>query len=363
MKVQPVRYGYIDSIRGLAALAVVYFHVADDLLKNWTPIGLERAIFYVVSDPIDLGKVAVTLFFAVSGFVVPFSLLRGKENPIRDFAISRFFRLYPAYWLSIPFGILAFYIIRPNPIDMTTIVANVTMLQQFVGIPNIIPIYWTLQIELIFYGFCVALFLGGWLQSNGRVFLVALAMVALAALLAGGRFMTGKGFPVALGLALAVMFFGLLWRRYILDGDLEAQRYALIVVAALIGALPPVAWMGYGEDAWLRYTLTYYLAIGLFILMTTRLRIEHGFFVYLGAISYSIYLFGSAARVFALMLVPESLGGAFYGHVVALVTILITLGVSIVVYHLIEKPAVSLGRALTRRIGSRQVGVVSNEAI
>ena len=355
MRAPTVRYGYVDSIRGLAALTVVYFHVADDFLKSSTPSAIEYAIFYLVSGPIDLGKVAVTLFFAVSGFVVPFSLLRGRENPIRDFVISRFFRLYPAYWLSIPFGILAFYVVRPNPIDAVTILANITMLQQFVGIENIIQIYWTLQIELIFYGLCVALFLCGWLRSNNRVFLVALAMIAFAAALAGGRFVTGKELPVALGLALTVMFFGLLWRRYILDGDLEARRRALIVAATLVVALPPIAWMGYGPEAWSRYTLTYYLAVGLFILMTTRLRIEHRIFIYLGTISYSIYLFGSASRVFAMAVIPKSWGGALHGHLIACVTMLITVAVAIAVYHRVEKPAINLGRAVTRRLDTRRV--------
>ena len=44
--------------------------------------------------------------------------------------------------------------------------ANLTMLQQFAGIENVIGLYWTLQIELIFYGLCVLLFCAG--SSSGR---------------------------------------------------------------------------------------------------------------------------------------------------------------------------------------------------
>jgi peptidoglycan/LPS O-acetylase OafA/YrhL len=353
MKGARTRYGYIDSIRGLAAVAVVYFHVADDFLKNADPKGVEESLFHVVTGPVDLGKVAVTLFFAVSGFVIPFSLLRAKDRPVRDFCIGRFFRLYPAYWLSIPFGLVAFNVLRPNPIDAPTVLGNATMLQQFVGLPNVVPVYWTLQIELIFYGLCVLLFLGGWLQSNRRVLLVALAMIALGALLAAARLATGTDFPVAFGPALAIMFFGVLWRRHLLDGDRQARRFALIALALLVLALPAIARMGYGADDWSRYTLTYYLALGLFVLLTTRLRLESRFLLFLGAISYSIYLFGSASRVFAMALLPASAGGAFHGHLVALLTLAITLAVASAVYFLVEKPAVRLGRATSRHLGHR----------
>ena len=104
------RLGYIDTIRGLAALAVIYFHVADHLLKTGQAgAGIESVLFVALTRWIDLGKVAVVMFFAVSGFVVPYSLDGRSPTPVRDFAISRFFRLYPVYWLSIPLGIYAFY--------------------------------------------------------------------------------------------------------------------------------------------------------------------------------------------------------------------------------------------------------------
>ncbi len=104
------RLGYIDTIRGLAALAVIYFHFAEHLLRTDHVSGVvERGIFVALTQYMDLGKVAVIMFFAVSGFVIPYSFDAKSRTPVRDFAISRLFRLYPAYWLSIPLGICAFY--------------------------------------------------------------------------------------------------------------------------------------------------------------------------------------------------------------------------------------------------------------
>ena len=51
-------------------------------------------------------------------------------------------------------------------VDAPEVVANVTMLQQFFGIENVLGIYWTLQIELIFYALCVGLFIIGLLRRT-----------------------------------------------------------------------------------------------------------------------------------------------------------------------------------------------------
>jgi hypothetical protein len=83
--------------------------------------------------------------------VIPFSL---KNKGFRDFWISRFFRLYPAYWLSI----LLVVLVGGSIPAVLTLVINVTMLQKFVGFPDMIGVYWTLQIELIFYMLCSSRF-------------------------------------------------------------------------------------------------------------------------------------------------------------------------------------------------------------
>ena len=86
------RIEHLDAMRGIAALLVVVQH------------GLERTTQYfdapwIVLDAVNLGRFGVVLFFLISGFVIPFSF-RG-DQPIRNFAISRTFRLLPALWLSV----------------------------------------------------------------------------------------------------------------------------------------------------------------------------------------------------------------------------------------------------------------------
>ncbi len=60
---------------GIAAIAVVYFHAGEHALKTGMPASAaETAAFVLLSDWFNLGKIAVLLFFGVSGFVIPFSI-------------------------------------------------------------------------------------------------------------------------------------------------------------------------------------------------------------------------------------------------------------------------------------------------
>ncbi|MCJ2135960.1 acyltransferase [Methylobacterium sp. J-026] len=359
------RLGYIDTIRGLAALAVIYFHVADHLLKTGQAgAGIESVLFVALTQWIDLGKVAVVMFFAVSGFVVPYSLDGRSRTPVRDFAISRFFRLYPVYWLSIPLGIYAFYVVPGRGIPVATVLANLTMLQQFAGIENVIGLYWTLQIELIFYGLCVLLFCAGLLQRTRGVAGAAVAMLGAAILMAVARHQLGKALPVALPLALAIMLWGTLWRRWHVEGQAEARRAALGVLALIVLAVPVVSVLAYGRDlgfgeTWYRYTATYWAALGLFALMTTRGRIEAPVFAWLGALSYGLYLFGPIAQE-AVSAAARSVGLTGHGHALIAAAMLVALACAAPVHRFVERPSIRLGRRLIADLHrDRAAGAVS----
>src|ERR1700733_7571411 len=165
----PVRYDFIDAMRGLAALAVLYLHMADILLRYGNvKSALEVLIFKATSQFLDVGKIGVIIFFAISGFVIPLSLKK-RENTVSKFLINRFFRLYPAYWLSVGLALYVLYYLQSIPVPVGIAVVNLTMLQQFFGLPNIIDAYWTLQIELVFYATCLILFLCGVLDRVDRV--------------------------------------------------------------------------------------------------------------------------------------------------------------------------------------------------
>ena len=82
----------VDALRGLAALAVVLFHYTTRFTELFAPNPPPTFSF-------PDGHYGVNLFFIISGFVI-FMTLEKTSRPM-DFVVSRFSRLFPAYWVAI----------------------------------------------------------------------------------------------------------------------------------------------------------------------------------------------------------------------------------------------------------------------
>lgn len=78
---------------------------------------------------------------------------------MKTFVVSRFLRLYPIFWFSIPFGILTSWKIWGLSLSTSDIVKNLTMVPTLFGAPLIQGLYWTLAVELAFYFACALLYL------------------------------------------------------------------------------------------------------------------------------------------------------------------------------------------------------------
>jgi peptidoglycan/LPS O-acetylase OafA/YrhL len=355
---RPERFGYIDSLRGIAALLVIYLHLADWFLRNEPNLGaFDRWSFVALTDVIDIGKVGVIVFFAISGYVIPFSLMKRTDHAVPRFVISRFFRLYPAYWLSLPAGLVILVVAAHQHIDAPLVVANATMLQQFFGIENVLGIYWTLQIELIFYALCIGLFVIGLLQKTKFIFSASVIFLAFALVLSAVRFYSGMKLPVVVPLSLAVMFWGMI-RRQADDGERTAIRadVALMVVFAVV--IPLVSFLAYNRDygyneTWYRYTISYGVAIALFALFTSRVRIDFAGMRHLGRISYSIYLFGPVAEQIILLSLLPRLGLGQGAHLYIGITMVLAVAMAAVIYRFVEAPLIAFGRRISEKFCAR----------
>ncbi|EMS96075.1 acyltransferase [Agrobacterium tumefaciens str. Cherry 2E-2-2] len=352
----PGRWIYVDSIRGIAALAVIYIHIAEVAYKNrFSTYAVEHYLFYFFSEYFDLGKIAVVMFFAVSGFVIPFSLLKANKAPLRSFAISRFFRLYPAYWGSMVLALLIIPLVRGDVFTLSQIIANGTMLQQFLGQQNILGVYWTLQIEILFYVVSAMLFYVRLLHkpegAAGAVVFFLFCAVAMGA----ARYGTGIKLPVAIPLGLTVMFWGLLWRHGAgEEAGVHARRLILATSLLIVFTMPVVSLLSYNVDmgfgeTWYRYTIAYYAGMALFALFTTKLRITHPVFVWLGAISYSVYLLGPVAQPIVEYVLPYRQLAPYPIHVTIILTFALTVIMAYLSYRFIELPSQKLGKKLASR--------------
>ncbi len=95
------RFVLVDSMRGLAALGVLVYHVS---FTFGTP---RSAVWQLVSERSSgVPMTAVVVFFLISGFVLyrPYVAARFDGAPmpsLRRYAVRRIARIVPAYWVAL----------------------------------------------------------------------------------------------------------------------------------------------------------------------------------------------------------------------------------------------------------------------
>lgn len=335
------RLAYLDALRGIAALLVVFTHLYLPLLGD----------VWVLRELLDVGKLGVLWFFMISGVVIPFSL-RPEPDGARHFVISRFMRLYPAYWLSLLVYLLMLQLSGAAMPTWPQVLANLSMLQAALGFADVIGLYWTLFIEWVFYALCLTLFLRGKLYEVRVRTQCSIALLVLALLLAIARALTERKLPVALPLGLSLMFFGSVWRQWLLaEHDRRLRRCLLATLVSYLALLPPTLLLAYRQDMGTgetagRYLFTYAVAIASFIGLTHAVRMRHPLLLWLGAISYSLYLLHPSM----LLLSQYLLSGLPLSPLFpALLATALTLGIAHLSFRFIETPFIHLGKRLNHR--------------
>lgn len=296
------RIDYLDALRGVAAMGVLAQHT----LEQFSPAFLEH---------INFGRLFVLLFFLLSGYVVPFSLTSG----LKAFAVSRAARLFPALWLSI-LVTLPFV-----PVDGPTLAANMLMLAAPLGLPYVNAICWTLNFELLFYLACMVLYKAGLLHSARMIGVLVIATLWV-----------GMYLPVVL--FFSFMLAGLQMRIASEKQDEQTRSWAIMTcvavvgVNALVGFRPEGAFLGPAARG-----TAMILALPIFLgVLAWRPGVPRSA-IYLGTISYSVYLFHPSAMRLAEPLVSLPL---LYGATVASMTFV----VASLVYRTVEEPCIRLAR-------------------
>lgn len=175
----PSRSGWLDALRGVAALVVVFDHSSYTFMADF-----RRELMPLV----NTSRYGIMVFFLVSGYIIPASLER--RGCVRTFWIGRIFRVYPL-WAAVVAVLLALDLLGVAELRdfggqsaATVAVAHVTMLQELLGTPNLLLVLWTLSYEMAFYLLVVALFTVRVHQRSAAV-AVVLAVLAAVSVTAG----------------------------------------------------------------------------------------------------------------------------------------------------------------------------------
>lgn len=142
---QKSRNIYLDYIRGIACILIVLYHYTQRYFElfqdsnNWT-------------FRLSWGYMAVSTLFMLAGYL---SVIKDESNTkLQGYIKHKAFRLFPAYWASIPITFIVTYFWLPSRrVSVFAAIFNFTMLESFVGIALVDGAYWTLANELVFYAF------------------------------------------------------------------------------------------------------------------------------------------------------------------------------------------------------------------
>lgn len=144
MTEKKLRFNILDPARLFAAFAVLFYHYS---------------IYIDSSNPLfsifDFGYLGVNFFFILSGFVI---MASAQNRSAFEFVTARALRLYPAFILCLLITVMANFILKGISYPTHQLLANATILNDYLKIENIDGVYWTLQAELKFYG-CIFLLL------------------------------------------------------------------------------------------------------------------------------------------------------------------------------------------------------------
>jgi peptidoglycan/LPS O-acetylase OafA/YrhL len=353
------RLAHIDSLRAVAALMVACAHAWEGFLPYARPT--TGANTQTWPRYFEFGITGVVLFFAISGFVI-YGTLRGPRTDAgRRFIITRFFRLFPAYWVSMVAGLVFIWWWQSWPITAPMASANATMLPSIFSQPYVMGLYWTLETELAFYLSCWLIWRLGWL-NNPRFLACLVVGMSLAWFAVKGAKQMGvvpddisgswKNLPRHLG----IMFWGAYFR--IVYDETQGFRdsirrnrkvwilLGLTVVILAVGGARQFRFLIHPSRTWFS---AYVVAPLLFCAWIAWLRVCNRTMAWLGQISYSIYLFHLIVMTPLVCWVALN-GNAFLrGWPIAfylIPTLLLTVAVSAGVYYAVELPAIALGKRL-----------------
>jgi peptidoglycan/LPS O-acetylase OafA/YrhL len=349
------RYQELDALRGVAALAVVLFHIYG----NRSPDQHSLASFdfdgvaNLALTTLFGGTGAVTLFFVLSGFVLAQSLAGANALTGRlyaSFAVKRLFRLIPVAWCSIGLAIVLMRDYYHMEVPWSAVVPALYLDRDAIPVFN--GPLWSINVEMLAsLVFPILLFASRWGRFPGRVVLLLVLV-----------WLTGYAGQVYLLTYLFCFQLGIMARELIVPVVARVppsvSASAFIVACGLVLAstnLSKIGWIGSETHVRLEAIGAVYL-IG-YVLSPAGTRVvrvlETPPLLFLGAISYSLYAFHyplvsmldwvswsyvssdrylPAQTLCVMFALPTCIFVAWLGNV------------------LIERPSQRVGRALARRI-------------
>ena len=357
----------LHGLRGIAALLVMMFHWEQFFpdtgawLQSFVPTDtlLDPTVY------IGFGWMGVPLFFILSGWLLGGQVIHARITPtyLRSFWTRRFLRIYPAVWAELLI-LLALAAWIPGLISQA---AYDTLPLQFLLWLNLPPfmaaplngVWWTLPVEL---GFYLILPLLGWAAGwiNWRVLLVSSVLVTL-----GWRywiFSTAEVdyyvaiLPVLDSLLGTLFTFMLGFSLNFLPDSIGVRARQLGFAAGLVLLLALMHWQlrmdaVYWKGHWILVVWPPLVALAIAIMVFHLKEPIPGMgwlgspvLVWLGHVSFGIYLWHFQVMRALVLLFPDAWGSVSSSLLALALVVPITLALAALSFYCVERPLMGWGK-------------------
>lgn len=310
------RLEIIEVLRGLAAFMVAGFHLAS---TGYLP--KEN----IVAQSFSYGWAGVNIFFIISGFILPYSMYAGNYSMRNYFQFlkKRIIRIEPPYIISFLVIILLVAFTRYHSggsSSFTSIIGHIAYINAFTGEPWLNIVYWTLAIEFQFY------------LTIGLLFTLLLKKKMVTQVLIFVLFLAINLIPVKEGLGILpgyfnFFMFGMLLFKYHIKLINKNYFLCYFVILSVF-------------TAWHNSIFLSCLAIVtvLIIQFFKQKTIKSNSLMFLGSISYSLYLIHSPVEIILGVLVKKVNTNPYFISFSIFIILAVTVAISYFFYLIAEKP-------------------------
>ncbi len=340
---------FVTSLRAIAATMVVVIHTGA--FSDFGVVG---------KNVTEAGRYGVEIFFVISGFSI--ATTWAKAADYRDFFVRRMFRILPLYWLVIT---LVFFLTRngclpPNgwidhfktDLSIYNYLMHLAALIPFdPTIANtILGVEWTIPIELFWYAALPAIL--AWATSSRRLFAAFISTIVGVAATKGLAYLLvsnspglfAKWFPTSYGPFFLIGVMAYRWRQAPSEWmQKHADRIVLSsLVAFVIFTLAGIP----GQN----FVVSIATCMIISLLDDKRLPRVAAFlqfspFLYLGTISYSLYLLHFPIAMYLMQRFHMK-----HGLWLFCATFLVAVVASSVFFLLVEFPTNTLGKRFADKL-------------
>ena len=323
----------LDGLRAFACLFVVFSHIP-------------KAGFAGI-----IGSVGVGVFFTLSGFLMGYLYARQScdTNSVRQYAIARFSRIVPIYWLVISVCVLLSLFEGP---EFPLLIDNLTSIVRHYSLAGNVGPFWSIPLEIQYYVFFVFMWYCLSLRRRAPILLVS-AVLVCTVLVATNDYWPNLSLPNKLHFFLAGTIAGLMPRSYWKAPE-RASKLAILQLIAIMVILFPLT-RDYNEESFYDsvglsvafgaavYVLSFSGRVSGFLFATKPMR-------KVGQASFSIYLIHVLVLYYGARLLH--LDHHHFEPLWVLVALAATL-LPMVVSHFIEMPLQRTIRENLERISAR----------